>query len=30
MAVDVFLGAVLQISNNNYKNDMKVLERKEG
>lgn len=30
MAIDVFLGAILQISNSNYKNDQKVLENKEG
>lgn len=29
-AVDVFLGAVLQISTKNYNDDQKVLEHKEG
>lgn len=30
MAVDAFLGAVLQISSKNYNDDQKVLEKKEG
>lgn len=30
MAIDAFLGAILQISSKNYNNDQKVLESKEG
>lgn len=30
MAIDAFLGAILQISSKNYNNDQKVLENKEG
>ena len=29
MAIDAFLGAILQISSKNYNNDQKVLENKE-
>lgn len=30
MAIDAFLGAILQISSKNYSNDQKVLDNKEG
>lgn len=30
MAIDVFLGAILQISSNNYNNNQKEIEKKEG